>query len=92
MGTLTVSEARSYLDIYDRYGLMRERAMFAHCIWLNDEDRARMAPPDPPSPYARHRICFWAAAYLIFNEQAQTSRCRWRPTSAAAPRFLCCKR
>lgn len=36
-------EARSYLDIYDRYGLMRERAMFAHCIWLNDEDRARMA-------------------------------------------------
>ncbi|RJF96747.1 guanine deaminase [Noviherbaspirillum cavernae] len=35
--------ARSYLDVYDRHGLMRERAMYAHCIWLDDEDRARMA-------------------------------------------------
>ncbi len=36
-------EARSYLDIYDRYGLMRQRAMYGHCIWLDDQDRARMA-------------------------------------------------
>lgn len=36
-------DARSYLDVYDRYGLMRERAMYAHCIWLDDADRARMA-------------------------------------------------
>ncbi|MFZ6815003.1 guanine deaminase [Undibacterium sp. Rencai35W] len=35
-------QARSYLDIYDRYGLMRERAMYGHCIWLDNEDRARM--------------------------------------------------
>ncbi len=36
-------KARSYLDIYDSYGLMRERAMYAHCIWLDDTDRRRMA-------------------------------------------------
>lgn len=36
-------QARSYLDIYDRCGLMRERAMYAHCIWLDDTDRRRMA-------------------------------------------------
>ncbi len=36
-------DARSYLDVYDKYGLLRERSMYAHCIWLNDEDRARMA-------------------------------------------------
>jgi len=36
-------EARSYLDIYDRVGLMRPRAMYAHCIWLDDTDRQRMA-------------------------------------------------
>ena len=36
-------EARSYLDIYDRVGLMRPRAMYAHCIWLDDIDRQRMA-------------------------------------------------
>ncbi len=35
--------ARSYLDIYDQFGLMRERAMYAHCIWLDDTDLARMA-------------------------------------------------
>ena len=35
--------ARSYLDIYDQYGLMRERAMFGHAIWLDEEDRRRMA-------------------------------------------------
>jgi len=36
-------QARSYLDVYDRYGMMRPRAMFGHCIWLDDTDRARMA-------------------------------------------------
>jgi guanine deaminase len=36
-------QARSYLDVYDRYGMLRPRAVFGHCIWLDDEDRARMA-------------------------------------------------
>lgn len=36
-------DARSYLDVYERYGLLRPRAMYAHCIWLDDHDRARMA-------------------------------------------------
>lgn len=35
--------ARSYLDIYDRYGLLRERAVYGHCIWLDQTDRQRMA-------------------------------------------------
>jgi guanine deaminase len=34
--------SRSYLDVYERYGLMRERSVFAHCIHLDDEDRRRM--------------------------------------------------
>jgi guanine deaminase len=36
-------DARSYLDVYERHGLLRERAMYAHCLWLDDEDRRRMA-------------------------------------------------
>jgi guanine deaminase len=36
-------QARSYLDVYDHYGLMRPRAMFGHCIWLDEGDFARMA-------------------------------------------------
>jgi guanine deaminase len=35
-------EARSYLDVYDRAGLLRERSVYAHCIWLDGEDRQRM--------------------------------------------------
>jgi guanine deaminase len=34
---------RSYLDIYDHYGLLRRRAVYGHCIHLDDEDRCRMA-------------------------------------------------
>jgi guanine deaminase len=35
-------QARSYLDVYDRYGMMRPRAVYGHCIWLNERDRERM--------------------------------------------------
>lgn len=35
--------ARSYLDVYDRFGLVRDRAIYAHCIYLDDADRTRMA-------------------------------------------------
>ena len=34
--------ARSYLSVYDDFGLMRERAIYAHCIHFDDEDRALM--------------------------------------------------
>ena len=35
-------DARSYLDVYDRVGLLREGAVYAHCIWFDAADRARM--------------------------------------------------
>jgi guanine deaminase len=35
--------ARSYLDVYERAGLLNERAVLAHGIWLDDDDRARIA-------------------------------------------------
>jgi guanine deaminase len=33
---------RSYLAVYEEFGLMRERAVYAHCIHLDDEDRVLM--------------------------------------------------
>jgi guanine deaminase len=36
-------QARSYLDVYDRFGLVRERAIYAHCIHFDQTDRLRMA-------------------------------------------------
>ena len=35
-------EARSYLSVYEQFGLMRPRAIYAHCIHFDDEDRALM--------------------------------------------------
>lgn len=35
-------DARSYLSIYQDFGLMRERAVYAHCIHFDDADRALM--------------------------------------------------
>jgi guanine deaminase len=34
--------ARSYLAVYEQFGLMRGRAVYAHCIHLDDTDRALM--------------------------------------------------
>lgn len=36
-------EARSYLDVYARHGQLGPRCVYAHCLWLDDLDRAAMA-------------------------------------------------
>jgi guanine deaminase len=36
-------QSRSYLDVYEGFGLLRERATYAHCIHLDSRDRQRMA-------------------------------------------------
>ena len=36
-------DSRSYLDVYDRHGLLRKRSVLAHGIWLGDEDLKRLA-------------------------------------------------
>lgn len=36
-------QSRSYLDVYDSAGLLRELSVLAHCIWIDADDRRRMA-------------------------------------------------
>jgi guanine deaminase len=36
-------DARSYLDVYARHGLLGPRSVLAHGIWLDDADRAAIA-------------------------------------------------
>lgn len=35
-------EAKDYLDVYDRFGLLQERSVFAHAIHIDDDVRARL--------------------------------------------------
>ncbi|MDP3620083.1 MAG: guanine deaminase [Ramlibacter sp.] len=35
-------QSRSYLSVYEEFGLLRDRAIYAHCIHFDDEDRALM--------------------------------------------------
>ena len=35
-------QSRSYLSTYEDFGLLRERAVYAHCIYFDAEDRALM--------------------------------------------------
>ncbi|MCP5281072.1 MAG: guanine deaminase [Rhodoferax sp.] len=35
-------QSRSYLSVYDDFGLLRARAIYAHCIHFDDDDRALM--------------------------------------------------
>ena len=35
--------SRSYLGVYDHYGLLGERAIYAHCIYLDQPDKQLMA-------------------------------------------------
>jgi guanine deaminase len=79
--------------VYDHYGLMRPRAMFGHCIWLDDEDFARMAatgsahrgvPDLEPVPGQR--------PVRLRKGRRRGVLVSLAPTSAAAPRSRCCKR
>lgn len=36
-------QSRSYLDVYDGFGLLREKSVFAHCLHMDREDRNCMA-------------------------------------------------
>ena len=45
LGARAVPEARSYLDVYARAGLLHGRSVLAHGIWLDDTDRAAAARP-----------------------------------------------
>lgn len=39
-------EARDYLDVYTRHGLLTKRSVFAHCVHLGDDARRRLARAD----------------------------------------------
>ncbi len=35
--------SRSYLDVYNHFGLLTDRSVYAHCIYLDEQDRKEMS-------------------------------------------------
>ncbi|MGQ0383761.1 MAG: guanine deaminase [Gammaproteobacteria bacterium] len=58
-------ERQGYTDVYDHYGLLRRRALFAHGIWLDAADRARLA--DAGAALAHCPCCNLAMGSGLFD-------------------------
>jgi guanine deaminase len=62
-------KARSYLDVYERFGLLHQRAVLAHGIWLDEADRkllhdrgAQIAHSPSSNLFLGSGLFGWAAA------------------------------
>ncbi|WP_322047029.1 guanine deaminase [Paraburkholderia sp. J67] len=63
---------RSYLDVYDHYGLLRRRAVYGHCIWLDDEDRRRMAETGSVAAHCPTSNLFLGSGLFDFDKANDT--------------------
>ena len=63
---------RSYLDIYDHYGLLRRRAVYGHCIYLDDEDRRRMAETGTVASHCPTSNLFLGSGLFDFDKAGET--------------------
>ena len=62
--------SRSYLDVYDHFGLLRERSVFAHCLHLDNTDRGIMAEKGGAGAFCPTSNLFLGSG--LFNLQAMT--------------------
>jgi guanine deaminase len=64
---------RSYLDVYDHYGLLRRRAVYGHCIWLDDEDRRRMAQTGTVAAHCPTSNLFLGSGLFDFDKANESA-------------------
>ena len=68
-------DRRSYLDVYDHYGLLAERAVYGHCIHLDETDRQRMAETGAAMAFCPTSNLFLGSGlFSIADAQAQNIR------------------
>lgn len=59
-------QSRSYLDVYHGFGLMRERAVYAHCIWLDDADRTLLRETGTAAAISPTSNLFLSSGYFDY--------------------------
>ncbi|OSZ36516.1 guanine deaminase [Alcaligenes faecalis] len=63
---------RSYLDVYDSFGLLRPRAIYGHSIWLDEQDRARMHETGSIAAHCPTSNLFLASGLFDFQSIRQS--------------------
>jgi len=63
---------RSYLDVYDHYGLLRPRAVYGHCIHLDAEDRRRMAETRSVAAHCPTSNLFLGSGLFDFDKAGES--------------------
>ena len=89
LGARAFPAARSS-TIYRDFGLMRERAVYAHCIRFDDADRALMRDTGAAAAIEPPATCSWAAASSVTRSAARwasASACQRRRRAAPASPF-----
>ena len=64
--------ARSYLSVYDDFGLLRERAVYAHCIHLDDHDRALMRETGAAAAVSPTSNLFLGSGFFDYHSAQRT--------------------
>ena len=60
--------SRSYLSVYDDFGLLRERAVYAHCIHLDEHDRALMRDTGAVAAVSPPTTLFLGSGFFDYAE------------------------
>lgn len=65
-------QARSYLDVYQQAGLLRERAVYAHCIHLDETDRHCMHETGAVAAVSPTSNLFLGSGFFDYAEADRT--------------------
>jgi guanine deaminase len=66
-------QARSYLGVYDSFGLLRERSVYAHCIHFDNADRALMRQRGAAAAVCPTSNLFLGSGFFDFAAAEQTA-------------------
>ena len=64
-------QARSYLSVYEQFGLLRPRAVYAHGIYLDDADRALLRERQAAIAVSPSSNLFLGSGFFDFAQAAQ---------------------
>lgn len=60
--------SKNYLDVYDHFGLLRDRAVYAHSIYLSDAERSRMAATGAAAVFCPTSNLFLGSGLFDYEE------------------------